>query len=139
MSLFVVEPSCCASLGEITSGPDGNVWFTEQEENTIMRITPAGEMKSYRAAAPGQAQAGKYGAYGITGGPDGAVWFTHGAGWIGRITTSGIVSGFPLLTPTGEPQIITVGSDGNLWFTEMAANKIGRIGPTPTPIHRRRC
>jgi streptogramin lyase len=41
----------------------------------------------------------------------------------------------PLLTPPPsgqnvQPQNITVGSDGNLWFTEGAGNQIGMINPT---------
>src|SRR5262249_20087021 len=34
-------------------------------------------------------------------------------------------------TPTGQsnPTVITAGPDGNLWFTETSANKIGRITP----------
>src|ERR1035438_6429510 len=30
-------------------------------------------------------------------------------------------------TPGGDPQYITAGPDGALWFTETVANKIGRI------------
>ena len=34
------------------------------------------------------------------------------------------------ITANSAPQSITAGPDGNLWFTESAANKIGRITPT---------
>src|SRR5262249_39827406 len=50
---------------------------------------------------------------------------------------------FPIPTPSSGPAGITVGPDGNLWFTESAApvNKIGRVStsgvfaefPVPTP------
>jgi streptogramin lyase len=79
---------------------------------------------------------------GISLGPDGALWFTeeaHTANKIGRVSTGGVVSEFgglspaPLpttsLTETG-PTEITLGPDGNLWFTEIGNNKIGRITPT---------
>ncbi len=51
---------------------------------------------------------------------------------IGRITTKGKITEFPLPTrcesPLGcEPFGITAGPDGNLWFTESSGNKIWRI------------
>jgi streptogramin lyase len=64
----------------------------------------------------------------ITPGPDGALWFTeYAANNIGRITTSGAVTEYPV--PTANPQLtyITTGPDGALWFTENLADKIGRI------------
>jgi virginiamycin B lyase len=42
--------------------------------------------------------------------------------------TSGITT-FPLPTQSSSPGGITAGPDGNLWFTESATNKIGRITP----------
>ena len=57
--------------------------------------------------------------YSITAGPDGALWFSAGA-TIGRISTNGDASAFPLPSlpgPPRSPAIITSGSDGALWFT----------------------
>src|SRR5712691_6897428 len=53
----------------------------------------------------------------ITAGPDGNLWFTdYGQIAIGRITTSGAITEFPI--PQGsQPEGITLGPDGNLWFT----------------------
>jgi streptogramin lyase len=71
--------------------------------------------------------------YGATLGPDGNVWFTEyygsGAGNIGKITTSGVVTEYPVnLTGTWTgPLGITAGPDGALWFVEKAAGRIGRI------------
>lgn len=39
------------------------------------------------------------------------------------------ITEYPVPTPASEPAGITRGSDGNLWFTESAGNKIGRITP----------
>jgi virginiamycin B lyase len=66
---------------------------------------------------------------GITAGPDGALWFTeYTAGNIGRITTAGAVTTYPVPTTSSAPSGITVGPDNALWFTEGdPANKIGRI------------
>ena len=65
----------------------------------------------------------------ITAGPDGALWFTEGPfDSIGRITTSGVITHFPLPTKGGYPYGITSGPDGALWFTKMNAQPfLGRI------------
>jgi virginiamycin B lyase len=72
--------------------------------------------------------------YGITAGSDGALWFAENgsaAGYskvsgIGRITTSGEITEYPIGEPVG-PVWITSGSDGALWFTEAGGSSIGRI------------
>ncbi len=67
--------------------------------------------------------------FSITSGADGALWFADGNSSIGRITTAGALSGYPVLTRNAVPQGITAGPDGALWFTENIFNsgKIGRI------------
>jgi len=47
----------------------------------------------------------------------------------GATPAPGAVTEFPLATANSGPQGITAGPDGNLWFTEYNANKIGRITP----------
>jgi streptogramin lyase len=39
----------------------------------------------------------------------------------------GPFTAFPLPGPGSSPESITTGPDGNLWFTELYGNKIGRI------------
>ncbi len=48
---------------------------------------------------------------------------------IGRITTAGTITEFPVPTPDSRPRGITAGPDGNVWFTELTGNRIGRITP----------
>jgi streptogramin lyase len=65
---------------------------------------------------------------GICNGPDGALWFTEYSGdRIGRITTSGVITEYPVPTSGSEPVWIAAGPDGALWFVELSANKVGRI------------
>ena len=61
---------------------------------------------------------------------------------IGRVTTDGAVTEYPIPTPNSDPQGIGTGPDGALWFTESGTpGKIGRITtagviselPTPSP------
>ena len=64
----------------------------------------------------------------IVSGPDGALWFTETRGdKIGRITTKGQITEYPIPTPDAFAADIAVGPDGALWFTESDGNKIGRI------------
>ena len=66
--------------------------------------------------------------FGITAGPDGALWFTEFANnTIGRISTTGVISEYPIPTIGAGPYGITAGPDGALWFTEFYGNQIGRI------------
>ncbi len=109
-----------SSPAEIAAGPDGALWFTNSNNNSIGRITTAGTVTNFTGTgidAPN----------GITAGPDEALWFTNiGNNSIGRITTTGTVTNYT--DPTiGEPVDIAAGPDGALWFTNFNNNSIGRI------------
>jgi streptogramin lyase len=120
----------------ITAGPDGNIWITEFGHQSVSQITKDYHVTEY--PIPGADQ--ELGA--ITAGPDGALWFTESIGnAIGRITTDGAFTRYSLLTlpyvpigGAGGPNFagatqITTGADGNLYFTEYYANRIGRMTP----------
>jgi virginiamycin B lyase len=56
------------------------------------------------------------------------LWFTESAANnIGRITTAGAITEYPIPTPNSAASSIATGPDGALWFTEGGANQIGRI------------
>src|SRR5689334_12967837 len=40
------------------------------------------------------------------------------------------IAEFPTPTAASRPIAMTLGSDGNLWFTEFLGNKVGMINPT---------
>ena len=121
------DEACSIVPQGITSGPDGNIWFTEGLRNAIVRLTPAGEFTFFTIPTPGANP------HGITVGPDGALWFTEFNGnQIGRIDPSAKRPTITEFGPvTGSPDRITAGPDGNLWFTEPFPfdNRIGRITP----------
>jgi virginiamycin B lyase len=52
-----------------------------------------------------------------------------GASVVGEQTLAQTVTEFPIPTAGSLPSGITVGPDGNLWFTESGTGKIGRITP----------
>src|SRR5690349_15735897 len=104
----------------ITAGPDGALWFTNQGNNSIGRITTGGNVTKFTGN-------GISGPDGITAGPDGALWFTnYNNNSIGRITTGGNVTNFTHSGIDG-PQQITAGPDKALWFTDYDNSPIGRI------------
>jgi len=116
----------------IAKGPDGALWFTNDGNFSIGRITTSGTVTHFTDASINAP-------FGITAGPDGALWFTNVGselvpGSIGRITTSGTVTHFTDPS-TIHPQMITAGPDGALWFTDDGANSIGRITTTGTVSH----
>ena len=54
----------------ITAGPDGALWFTNENNNSIGRITTGGVVTNYTDPSFNFPD-------GITAGPDGALWFTN--------------------------------------------------------------
>jgi streptogramin lyase len=117
-----------ADAFSIATGSDGNLWYTQSPSpGRIVRITPAGVQTPFTIDAASDAPQG------ITAGPDGALWFAvPSTANIGRITTSGNVTLFPISPPSGSsakpsPTAIVTGPDGNLWFTDFGTNTIGRI------------
>jgi virginiamycin B lyase len=120
-------PSPGSGPGAITSGPDGNLWFTEQASQQIGRITPSGEITEFLVSTY-YVDAYQFTFGGIAVGVDGALWFTDVAGdQVGRITTRGAISLFPLPATHSAPAGMTTGPGKTVWFTEKYGNQIGRI------------
>jgi streptogramin lyase len=111
-------------LWGITAGPDGNVWFTEETNNAVGRITPGAVITEFGAGFPTGSPRG------IVTGPDGNLWvaMAGGDGAIARVTKAGVVTEFPVPT-AGDPTDIAVGPDNNLWYVNSAADLVGRITP----------
>jgi virginiamycin B lyase len=115
----------------MVNGPDGAIWIASG--NAIKRLTTSGVSTPYFVPTTTPAPFDT----GIALGSDGALWFTeNGAGQIGRCTTAGVITEYPLpdipgLTPGShvlrQPVAIAAGVDGALWFTEQVGNTIGRI------------
>ena len=128
-------PTASSSPIDITTGPDGALWFTEYGDRVngqIGRITTSGQITEFPVfkTTPGGALSH---VYGITKGPDGALWFTTDCcdpanpGKIGRITTSGAVTLYPVVTGSTPTVGITTGPDGNLWYPVTTASGFDRI------------
>ena len=91
----------------------------------IRRITTTGAVDPKIATSP------RVSPTMMTPGPDGAFWFTELGPNIGRITTSEMVTEYPI---PAEPEVagerypiwIAAGPDGALWFTETTPT-VGRM------------
>ena len=67
---------------------------------------------------------------------------------LGRIDRAGMITEHPVRRPNASLRGVTVGLDGDLWYTANFANKIGRMAPDgsvlgeydiPTPNSGARC
>lgn len=127
-------PTPLSGPESITVGPDGNLWFTENNSNQIGRITPAGDITEFPIPlTPEGNPIGNHADHnypvGITAGPDGNLWFTESATeGIGKITPGGAITQFSISVAGFAPGApwpidISAGPDGNLWFV----SPIGQI------------
>jgi len=106
----------------ITSGPDGNLWFSEWYAKKIGQITPWGSITEF--AMP----SGSGFPDGITTGPDGNIWFAEAeVNKIGRLQiATGTINEYAIPSG-GAANQITSGPDGRVWFTEPVAQRIGAM------------
>jgi virginiamycin B lyase len=107
----------------ITNGPDGALWYIDNFIGTINRMTTDGAHTTFPRGQP--SALGRL----ITG-PDGAVWYNTGGGTVGRISTKGTMSFFPLApiqARGGEPYNFAIGGDGNIWYVDTYGNIVGKI------------
>lgn len=114
----------------IVEGPDENLWVTLYP-SAIGRVATNGAFTAFpiRHELGGSLSI----PFSITNGPGKKLWFvadlSSGSRLIVRMALTGAMKGYRL--PEGaQPQWLTYGSDGNLWFTDSGNNKIGRMSAT---------
>jgi virginiamycin B lyase len=115
-----------SALGYITSGADGNLWFTTGTEGirpvggSIGRLTPAGTPTLFPILSTAQNPYNfMVSSVGIARGPDGNIWFdavaSDGKAYISSITPSGVVAKYEFLMTAPQLGRVAVGPDGNIW------------------------
>ena len=105
----------------IVAGPDGALWFTELNANTVGRITTDGALTEYPVAG---------GPVGITVGKDDQLYvdlFTAKA--VDRVSLDGEVTGHWDLPGAGGPLQITTGFGLDVWVTDSSGGKLYRVTP----------
>lgn len=112
-------PSKVVGADDIAVAPDGNVWLTKQ--GALFRMTPQGAFTPIWDPSNGAA-------YHVFIGPDQNVWFSVNLGsvWAIAFIAGASITVVPL-PASPSPSQITVGSDGNIWFTSVGSNAIGRL------------
>jgi len=112
--------------GALAVSNDGSLWFTQTGVNSLIgHLSSAGILSS--VVLPGGVVA-----HAISSGPDGAIWLTlstpAGGIAIGRLSTAGALTVFPVATTADAADGITAGPDGALWFT-MYDGLVGSSNP----------
>lgn len=122
---YLLGPANAAT--HVAVDPSGNLWFTQPASDRIGRANISeganGGVDEFPITGESTPEA-------IVAGGDDTMWFTEQGNRIGRITAQGDVTGYavPDQQPVGVAGI-TMGPDGNIWFTEATANQIGRMTP----------
>ena len=106
----------------ITASRTGELWFADAGTNAIGVATTTGHVREFAVPTPGVSPNG------VVQAPNGSIWFTELYGGIGEVDAKGRVTEYrvPALALAEGP---TAGPDGNVWFAETNANRIGRITP----------
>lgn len=96
---------------------DGDLWFAESQlslagGDRIGRMTTGGDLTEFAVPTANASP------YFVTATADGSVWFTEQHG-IGRVTASGSVQEYSIPGQSASVTVdgITVGPDGDVWFT----------------------
>jgi virginiamycin B lyase len=121
--------------GSLVVARDGSIWVATVGP-AIAHLRPDGRLVGYEIPKSQPYTIGGTGDVSpaaLTLGPDGAVWFLEvDADRIGRVTSNGVVTDYPLLDRDRmhtHPQGMTVGPDGALWFSATLKMRMGRIDP----------
>jgi sugar lactone lactonase YvrE len=107
---------------QITIAADGQIWFTSRfTPQGVGRLDPAtGVVTTFPTPS-------NPGPEGIAASPDGTVWFTQTTtGNIARIDNAGVITEAKIVKGS-EPFAITVATNGDPWYTMMAATKIATL------------
>jgi virginiamycin B lyase len=121
-------PNGSAEPQQIIAASDGNLWFTEAGStiNQIVRLTTSGTFTPFSTLfAPPPADLPQ----GLVDRGDGNVWYVaQGASRIGfQGITSGVAGETSVPTANSSPFGIATAPDDNLYYTESAVDKIGRM------------
>ena len=108
-------PSPITFRDKITTGWDGNIWFTFGSLRGIGRMDRAGVITEF--SVPNSPDADD-----LVSGPDSAMWFGRPHGTLGRIDADGSVAVFATGSrgSTADSTRLIVGPDRNIWFLTVS-------------------
>lgn len=118
--------------GSITTGGDGNLWFTDAGTSKLARMTPQGALQEF--PSPHTIALPQYGESQIATACDGAVWYTEaGAGAVVRSDTTGAMKEYVLPGAGYAGPIAAVAPrppqpcSRTLWVGEITSRKVAQI------------
>ncbi len=126
---------------------EGRIWFGEMNRNFLAMFDP--RTGSFVQITPLH---GAFGIMGIAVGPDDSIWYAEQyANYIGRyfpvtrqfrlyplptVTTPDPANAGKTLTLPAAPNDLAIDSHGNIWFTELNANNLGRLNSATGSIQQ---
>jgi virginiamycin B lyase len=123
---MMVPGAHLGSTHEITLGPDGNLWFTQQKQGELGRLTPSGKFTLYSTGVGS-------GPHGIEFDKQGRLWITRQfKNTISQVDIKGkvhIVANHVIPYPDAQPHGLTIARDGKVWFTGREGNVVGYYDP----------
>ncbi len=108
-------------LGGLVTGGDGNLWFVDTAKNEVAKFSISTKSVAGTYTMPSKQNGGGQMILGL----DGNLWFTHGTS-VDRVKPDGTITEFNVPSG-GQPSDISVAGDGNIWFTEYSAGKLGQL------------
>jgi streptogramin lyase len=112
-----------AQLRAITSGSDGNLWIVDSSNSVIDKVSTVAGIFLNQYPIPGSGPEGI-----ASSAVDGKLYFGEfTSNDIASITTSGVTATFAIPTAGSGVNSVASGPDGNIWFSEGLAGKIGRL------------
>ena len=135
-------PTAKAHPHDPAFAPDGGLWYTGQQNNTLGRVDMAtGQAKEFPLSP-------KSGPHGIVADTAGNIWYTGNTNaYIGKLDPkTGKVTEYKMPDPAArDPHTLIFDRQGIVWFTVQAGNFIGKLDPatgtvtlkqSPTPNSR---
>lgn len=113
----------------IALGADGNLWVTDITTNSILKVSPSGVVLNQYSSGISAGNSPRY----IIAAPDNNLYFMEDAfsptknDHVARITTGGTITEIGTLAPQTYPNVLAIGKDKNVYFTEYDTTKIGRV------------
>ena len=112
----------------LTAGTDGTIWYTDDGAAHVVGMDSGGNI--LRRVAAGART------FGIATSADGRHWFANRQGnqeGVGRVDADGgNYTFFP--ADTSPLQTVSIGPDGNPWFTEWGGGSLGTVRPDGTLV-----
>ena len=114
---------------KITTGADGNLWFTEYNGTHIGKFDVTTKLATEYGPLQSPATT-------IAAGPDGNLWFSErssdgSTSVLGRITTAGVITEYKTTPVIGSVVALAAGADGKVWFVKdgNGGPAVGKIDP----------